>query len=137
MRWYQRAVLMAAALLPGCGLLEPDPITGCTDAAALNRTFGAEKDDGTCEYSRVVFYVRPAAGPYLPVTVRVDGATVGQINGVWFSPPGNCSAEFTAPMRLRDGRPHDWNAATNGSQFVNAGVVQADHGKECIVVPVF
>lgn len=128
-----------AVVLPACDIFKPDPVVGCTDSAALNYSILAEEDNGSCEFSRVVFYGGQAIAPqFLPWSVVVDGVVVGQVTGFYpGAPPGNCSAQFTAQMQLSDGRRHDWNASSPGNQFANSGVVQASRSNDCIRVRVF
>lgn len=140
-----------AMLLIACSACVKDPpaapskdVPGCMDQAATNFSGGATRSDGSCTFSRVVFYVGsvvPAGA--LPVTVSIDGQVVGTVNGYYpASPPGNCTADFTAQKSLTDGRSHDWNARTapylpGGGFSANSGTLKADHGSECIKVRVF
>src|SRR5262245_42980872 len=76
--------------------------------------------------ARVAFY--GGFNPYvqLPVVVTVDGVQVGTITGVYpGTPPGNCSADFTAQTTIaKDGRSHDWNARS-ANQLAFSGTVAA------------
>ncbi|MEL6616502.1 MAG: hypothetical protein AAFQ43_12240 [Bacteroidota bacterium] len=125
-------LLLAAALsLSACDLIEPASL-GCTDRNALNYDSGASEDDGSCEFSRVIFY-KAVDGP--PVDVTVGGQPAGTITAFYPTGPGNCSAPGNATWRLRNGFVQDWNAQSG--PFLNSGTVQADRFSECIRVRVF
>ena len=65
--------LALATCIPliGCDILSPEK--GCTDRNALNFDVGADEDDGSCQFSRVIFY-KAVDGP--PASVTLDGAAV-------------------------------------------------------------
>lgn len=118
--------------LASCDTLIPAPSRGCTDSAALNRDFGAEEDDGSCQYSSVIFY-KAVPGP--PVQVSVDGQPVGSIAAFYPSGPGNCSAPGSATYQLRDGRVRDWTGISG--PFISTGTIRADPFSACLRVRVF
>ena len=132
-------LLLGATMSVACWPSQPSKLRGCADRNALNYNSSAEEDDGSCQFSRVAFYGGLVIPPgNLPVSVKLDGAAAGQITGFYpVAPPGNCSADFTAQIRLSDGARHDWNATSAGGVFAWAGTVQANRSQECIVVRVF
>jgi hypothetical protein len=108
-----------------------DKPRGCTDSRALNYSTTAAVDDGSCEYSRVIFY-KAVDGP--PVQVSVDGQPIGVIEAFYPAGPGNCSAPGNATYQLQDSRRKDWNAQSG--PYLASGTVQASR-TECIRVRVF
>lgn len=121
------ALLFTTISMSGCFEVE-----GCIDNNALNYEAGADIDDGSCQYSRVIFY-KALDGP--EVTVTVDGNTVGTVTAFYPRGPGNCSAAGNAYHQLTDGELHDWNA--EGGRFLNSGTVGPSRSNECIRVRVF
>lgn len=126
----KRLVLVTlSSLVSGCFHNPVEP-TRCDQPNALNRGQPTE-----CTFSRVAFY---SSFPVpFPATVTLNGNQVGTITGFYpVTPPGNCSADFTAQIRLTDGERKDWNArAANGN--ATSGTVQASPSQECILVRVF
>lgn len=123
------ALGLTLPLMGGCGLFGLD---GCTDVVALNYEVGADNNDGSCEYSRVIFY-KAQDGP--SVTVSVDGAVIGTVTGFHASGPENCATPGNAHLQLRDGEPHEW-LAERGTEFVTGSVV-AQRNAPCIQVRTF
>ena len=126
-------LLLLLTLVPiaasGCSLFGLD---GCTDRNALNFEPNADNNDGSCSYSRVVFY-RVADGPSARVTV--DDVIVGTVSVSHPDGPANCATPGTAQYQIRDGDVHEW-AAEAGS-VVNSGTVRAERFTSCIEVQVF
>src|SRR5437868_6986448 len=73
---------------------------GCLDPSSLTYNSDAEVDNGTCSYSTVTFYMS-VINPSRPVTVTVDGNTVGTITAQYPSGPGNCSAPGCAIYKFK------------------------------------
>ena len=108
---------------------------GCTDVAALNHEFDAEKEDGSCIYSNAVFFgTTPARCP--PVTVQVDGNSIGTIEAFYPNGPGNCSVPGVARFEFQSGESVDW-VATDACGNIASGVARPSSTQECIRVRVF
>ena len=122
-------VLLLTSALSGCA------VQGCTDGNALNYEFGANEDDGSCQFSSVVFYSAVDLGA-VAVTVNVDGVDSGEISAFYPNGPGNCTAPGTVQITLTDGQTHDWDA-THPTGVISTGTVRASSQQECIIVPVF
>ncbi len=125
-------IVITAFMATGCDLIDPDPAMGCTDSKSFSYDYSAEEDDGSCEYSRVIFY-KAVDGP--PVQMTIDGQPVGVISAFYPSGPGNCSAPGNAYHQLPDSRSYDWNAESG--PYLNAGTVQASRQSACLRVRVF
>jgi hypothetical protein len=125
--WYARLTMSAVTFLILGGCTPKNP--GCMERSATNFDFDANSDDGSCTFTRVAFYIGTTV-PFgaLPVTVTLDGQTVGTITGIYpGSQPGNCTADFTASIFLPDGRTHDWNARS--APYLPGGGFASNSGK--------
>lgn len=125
--------LLILITLTGCGLFEKKK--GCTDIKALNHDFSAEKEDGSCMYSKAIFYAS-FFSPFPPVTVTVDGSTVGTITAAYPTGPGNCSVPGVATYQFQEGNQVDW-IATDQAGFIFSGVLSPKSSQDCILVKVF
>lgn len=114
---------------------------GCTDAKALNTDFSAEKNDGSCEYSKVGFYASEgffSGIPIVKVDVSVDGNNIVTTNGTFYqNGPGNCSASGTIAYQFESGNSVDWNATVfllSGATIFTSGQISPSSVHECIRV---
>lgn len=111
------------------------PEKGCTQNGAINYSFTAEEDDGSCEFSTVVFYgTTPANCP--PVVVTVDGQNVGTIDAFYPTGPGNCSVPGVARYSFKSNRRVDW-IAQDGCGRIASGTTAPNRSNQCIGVRVF
>lgn len=116
--------------------------SGCTDSKALNHDFIAEKDDGSCYYSRVTFYSKWGSFNGIniaKVDVSVDGNFMGTITKVFPNGPGNCSSQGNVAYEFNSGERVDWNATitlVNGASLVSGGTVSPSRSSECLKVNV-
>lgn len=123
-----------------CDLLQPELEGGCTDSKALNQDFTADFDDGSCEYSTVVFYGRYVYyGPFLfsiaKVDVTIDGNYKGSLSAVYPNGPSNCDAPGTVKHEFEDGSSVNWNAVitlSNGTFYTAGGTVSPSSSQSCI-----
>ena len=139
-------------LSDGCVLLVPNRL-GCTDADALNYDSSADVDDGSCRYSRVVFYASANQYEYVPdvnvnqlfnipiesIVVHVDGSTRGKLRVYFPSGPLSCSAPGTLSYEFRSGDAVEWRALVvleNGKELVTAGKVRPRRESKCIPIDV-
>ncbi len=130
-------VLVLFALFFQC---EKDPIPGCTDSQALNKDFGADENDGSCQYSEVTFYARYAFFNGIPITkieLSVDGSEVGNISANYPNGPGNCAALGTVKYSFTNSDSIDWNSTVflaNGTSIFDSGNVLPSTSLGCIKV---
>jgi hypothetical protein len=133
--------ILGIALLPffifGCELEQ-----GCTDPNSLDYDAIAEEDDGSCTYSKGVFYARFLAFNGIPVEkieVSIDGEFSGIVQGNWPNGPGNCSAQNTVHYQFTSGRTIDWNSKiflANGNVLAQSGTAKPSRISECIKIAV-
>lgn len=108
---------------------------GCTDIKALNHSFSAEMDDGSCQYSTAVFY-GAFFSPCPPVTVQVNGSNIGVIEAAYPNGPGNCSVPGVAKYYFQSGETVDW-IATDPCGTVFSGTLSPKSSADCIKVRVY
>jgi hypothetical protein len=108
---------------------------GCTDSNALNRNSDADKDDGSCVYSSVIFYMS-VINPARPVTVSVNGNAIGTITAQYPGGPGNCIAPGCAIYTFNSGQKANW-VATEPGGTIWTGTVQPSSVADCIKVRVY
>lgn len=108
---------------------------GCTDPKALNRDIDAEVDNGTCEYSTVIFYMS-VINPSRPVTVAVNGSAIGTITAQYPGGPGNCIAPGCVSYKFKSESKIDW-VATEPGGIIWTGSVAPNAFTECIKVRVY
>ncbi len=114
---------------------------GCMDANSLNYDADAEKDDGSCEYRKVTFYVKNDSYGGIQITsvdVSVNGTNIGTATTAYSDGPGGCSATGTAIYEFHNNEPIDWNSVghlSNGQEFYGSGTVTPTSA-ECIEVNV-
>lgn len=113
---------------------------GCTSAKALNYDSEAEKDDGTCTFSKVVFYQKYNSFNGIPIVkgeVSVDGNLIGTTAASYSNEPGNCSAVGTVPYTFKNDVKQDWNAKIflqNGTILLGSGTLEPRRSEECIKI---
>jgi hypothetical protein len=115
---------------------------GCTDVNALNNDVLAVVNDGTCEYSKALFYAN--AGffngiPILKIDVSINGSFVGTISNVYPNGPGNCSAPGAVQYQFLNGKRVDWNTVVylaNGGTIGGTGTASPSSVSQCIYVNV-
>jgi len=116
------------------------PARGCTDSKALNKDYAADEDDGSCTYSRAVFYQAFATVNFrtiVGVEVNVDGTLLGSTFAIYPAGPGNCSAVGTLVYQFQDGESIDWNSKIyleDGTILLGSGTARADARNDCIRV---
>jgi len=108
---------------------------GCTDTKAISYNSDAEVNDGSCEYSSVIFYMS-VINPSRPVTVSVNGNNIGTITSQFPSGPGNCSAPGCVTFKFKDGKKLDW-VATEPGGLIWTGTIEPNSYSECIKVRVY
>ena len=111
------------------------PTRGCTDSKALNKSYDADTEDGTCNYSSVIFYMSVII-PGRPVTVTVGGNNIGMITSQFPAGPGNCSAPGCVTYKFKSGQKLDW-VATEPGGFIWTGTIEPNSFSECIKVRVY
>jgi hypothetical protein len=111
------------------------PKKGCTDSKALNHDSDTDTDDGSCQYSSAIFYMS-VLNPARPVTVTVNGSTVGIITAQYPAGPGNCSAPGCAIYKFKDGQKLDW-VATEPGGLIWTGTIEPNSFQDCIKVRVY
>ncbi len=105
------------------------------DNDATNYNYQAEEDDGSCTYSKAIFYV---TGPpnYPPLTLYINGSAQGVISAFYPSGPGNCSATGCPTYQFTSGSTVDWEVKDAAFNIVN-GTVSPMSSQECIKVQVY
>lgn len=122
----------------------PETILGCTDNNALNFESSANKEDGSCQYSKVTFFARFNAFnsvPIIKIEILVDGEIIGSIdNGfIWPNAPGNCSANGTVTYTFPNRNSIDWNTnmfLASGQLLSTSGTRKPSKSIECIKINV-
>jgi hypothetical protein len=121
---------------------------GCTNERALNYSSGAEKDDGTCNYSTVVFWARKQQHPVgnsfsgvSSITLHVDDVNVGSITNIYnpFHPVPTCGSNGCVTFNMVNNSLIGWYALItlqNGTAIEKSGVVHASADQECIAVQI-
>ena len=124
-------------MLTGC------PKQGCTDPKALNYNYRNKKDDGTCQYSKVIFYASgySTSGfwiglPNPPYTLYINGSPSGQITASYPNGPGNCSATGCPTYQFESGTTVDWEVR-DGAGYIWTGSVSPSSTSECIKIRVY
>jgi hypothetical protein len=108
---------------------------GCTDVKALNKTFDAEVDDGSCRYSTAIFYMS-TINVSRPVTISVGGNNIGNITSQFPNGPGNCSAPGCVVFQFKSGQKLDWIGTEPGG-LIWTGTIEPNSSSECIKVRVY
>lgn len=108
---------------------------GCTDGKALNKKSSAEVDDGSCNYSKIIFYMS-VINPARPVTVTVGGNNIGTITSQFPGGPGNCSAPGCAVYQFKGSQKLDWVATEPGGS-IWTGTIEPNSSSDCIKVRVY
>jgi len=114
---------------------------GCTDPNSLNYDADAEKDDGSCEYRKITFYVKNDSYFGIPITsvdVSVNGINIGAATTAYPDGPGNCNATGTAIYEFHNSESVDWNSVvhlSDGSELYGSGTVTPNNS-DCIEVNV-
>jgi len=126
------ALIVTIALM---SMTSCDPRKGCTDPSSLNYDSDAEVDNGTCSYSTAIFYMS-VLNPSRPVTVSVNGSTVGTITAQYPSGPGNCSAPGCAIYKFNSSKKLDW-VATEPGGLIWTGTVEPNSFQDCMKVRIY
>ena len=111
------------------------PTRGCTDSKALNKSYDADTEDGTCNYSSVIFYMSVII-PGRPVTVTVGGNNIGMITSQFPAGPGNCSAPGCVTYKFKSGQKLDWVATEPGGS-IWTGTIEPNSFSECIKARIY
>ena len=117
-------------------------VGGCIDRDALNYSYNADVDDGSCQYSNVVFYARYGYYTGIPITqidVTVNGDYKGSLAATYPTAPSNCYAPGTVQYEIQDGEDVNWNVIitlANGASFTTGGTTRPSAFNECIKVNV-
>ena len=115
---------------------------GCIDPIALNLDEEAENDDGTCEYSRAIFYQSRnsfSTGTIEKVEVYLFQDLIGETSIHYPSAPNNCSAFGTVLYLFEDGDMIDWNVKiflTEGEVLYRSGITIANANNVCVRINV-
>jgi hypothetical protein len=108
---------------------------GCTDPKALNRDINADKENGTCRYSSVVFYMSVIV-PSRPVSVSVNGTNIGTITAQYPLGPGNCIAPGCATYEFKNGEKINWVATEPGGS-IWTGTAEPNSATDCMKIRVY
>jgi hypothetical protein len=114
---------------------------GCMDQNSLNYDADAEKDDGSCEYRKVIFYLKNGSYGGVQITsvdVTVNGTNIGTATTVYSDGPGSCNAAGSAIYEFHNNESIDWNSVvhlSNGSNLYGSGTVTPTDS-ECMEVNV-
>lgn len=118
---------------------------GCTNSSALNHSSEAKKDDGSCNFSTVVFWA--AHNQYqvgwntynvTSISIKVNEVNVGNITSVYGAAPA-CGAGGCISYKIKDNPSVKWSAAItlqNGTTVNKSGTVNASPNQECIALRV-
>jgi hypothetical protein len=133
-------LLIPVLFIFSCELFELELVGGCTDSKALNRDYKADDDDGSCEYSTVVFYGKYSyygIFPIAKVDVTIDGSYAGSLSAVYPNGPSNCFASGTVQYEFNDGSSVSWNSVitlSNGVFYTAGGTISPNSSQDCIKV---
>lgn len=111
---------------------------GCMDNSALNFDGFAEKEDGTCKFSRVSFFASAGFFNGIPITkieLELDGNYLGNISSIYPNGPGNCSATGTLSYEFQNGDSREWNSKVylvSGAIIFGSGRISPSRTQECI-----
>ena len=118
---------------------------GCTNANAINFSTDADKDDGSCTFSKVVFWARyneyqDGIFTYdvTSINLTAGGSSVGNITSVYGSAPA-CSAGGCITYQIKGSSSVSWSAAIhlNDGTIVNkSGTANASSNQDCIAVQI-
>ena len=114
---------------------------GCNDPKAFNYTIEADFDDGSCTYSKVVFYADSAQYPGTPIQsirILINNSGAGTFNSASYgisdcTSPGDETVTYSLPSTFQV----EWTAEvslTDGSSYNNSGTVVSDLGLPCILI---
>jgi len=124
---------------------------GCTNPLSLNFDYSAEQDNGTCEYSTLVFYsektFRYDSIDYVNITINdinlgtIHSNNVDSLNELYDdgSYVNNCLAFGTKNYHFNDSYLINWNATiylTNGDIKHNSGQLEPNPHYNCIKIDV-
>lgn len=110
------------------------------DKYSINFDPSAEEDDGSCEYSTIVLYMKFSGFGGVPITsasVEVNGEDIGSATGFYLSDPPNCSSPGTVSYQLFSNNPVEWNAIVflaNGVKLIEHGIISPNPFEPCIKV---
>jgi len=110
-------------------------VRGCMDPNSLTFNSEADKDDGSCKYPAVIFYMS-VINPSRPVTVSVNGNNVGTITAQYPLGPGNCIAPGCAIYQCTSGQRINWVATEPGGS-IWTGSITPGPGSDCLRVRVY
>lgn len=108
---------------------------GCTDPNALNHNLEADKNDGSCSYSTAVFYMT-VINPSRPVTVSVNGISIGTMTAQYPGGPGNCIAPGCVSYKFKSGQKVDW-VATEPGGLIWTGTAEPSKYADCMKIRVY
>jgi hypothetical protein len=115
---------------------------GCMDMNALNFDASAEQDNGSCKFSAITFYASFGYYNGVPINsidVSVNGNTIGTINAIYPTGPGNCGAQGTVPYSFSNNSSYDWNTVVHladGQTVFGSGTISPMAGVPCVKVNV-
>ena len=127
----------------GCQQENPGP-KGCTSRQALNFDEEARQDDGSCQYSRAVFYARYNSANNVrigKIVVFTDGIKLGEITKFYENGIDGCFVSGTVPYEFSDEKSITWTTHiydTKGvkSRFEDFGTISPSRTKECVQINV-
>ncbi|MBL4593080.1 MAG: hypothetical protein JKX68_04595 [Flavobacteriales bacterium] len=131
-------IIIALPLLFSCSKNE-----GCNDPKAFNYSTEVDYDDGSCTYSKLVFYADSTQYPGTPIDhieILINGNSIGAFVGASYGVL-NCTASGakTSSYDLSSSIQVEWTAAvhlTNGSDFNNTGTISSDLTQQCMLINV-
>lgn len=112
---------------------------GCRESEALNYNPEAEKDDGTCNFTKFIFWARynnydVGLNNYdvTSIDLKVGGSSTGNITSVYGASPA-CDAAGCITYHLTS-RSKSWSAIIhleNGDTVEKSGSIYASPNQEC------
>jgi hypothetical protein len=142
-----KLLMLSLFLMSASCRKEEAKINGCTDYNALNYDYSANVDNGSCEYSKFVFYAKYSSFLYngfsYPITnveISINGNYIGSTEGTYYpTQPNNCYANGTATYEVANTTSVGWNAViylSNGAQLYTSGVTSPSKYNNCIKINV-
>lgn len=114
---------------------------GCTDYIAINFEEKAEKDDGSCVYTKLTFYADSTQYPASPldrIEIKVGSVDVGTITSVFpIGGPNDCGDSEGVTYSFKDAGEINWNARiylVGGTVLTRTGTTSPAAEQDCILI---